>query len=178
MKEQSKVTLSKSSARIQAFAKKHGLKGTDKESVSLIQLMDLVDVGGTVVGVLKEGVFFNKTYKGLRECLIKNFNVRKVISIPSDQFENTSTKTSALVFDNTEEKTSVVEFSEITVEKFSEDIFEEIEGQIVCTGYSGEGSKLKPDIKNVEKKIVSRATAEEILANDTISDRNLLVGIF
>ena len=169
IKEQSKVTLSKSSARIQAFAKKYGLKGNDKESVSLIQLMDLVDIGGTVVGVLKEGVFFNKTYKGLRECLIKNFNVRKVISIPSDQFENTSTKTSALVFDNTEEKTSVVEFSELTVEKFSEDVFEEIEGQIVCTGYSGEGSKLKPDIKNVEKKIVSRATAEEILANDTIS---------
>ena len=169
IKEQSKVTLSKSSARIQAFAKKHGLKGNDKESVSLIQLMDLVDVGGTVVGVLKEGVFFNKTYKGLRECLIKNFNVRKVISIPSDQFENTSTKTSALVFDNTEEKTSVVEFSELTVEKFSEDIFEEIDGQIVCTGYSGEGSKLKPDIKNLEKKIVSTATVEEILANDTIS---------
>ena len=169
IKEQSKVTLSKSSARIQAFAKKHGLKGNDKESVSLIQLMDLVDVGGTVVGVLKEGVFFNKTYKGLRECLIKNFNVRKVISIPSDQFENTSTKTSALVFDNTEEKTSVVEFSEITVEKFSEDIFEEIEGQVVCTGYSGEGSKLKPDIKNLEKKIVSTATAEEILANGIIS---------
>ena len=169
IKEQSKVTLSKSSARIQAFAKKFGLKGNDKESVSLIQLMDLVDIGGTVVGVLKEGVFFNKTYKGLRECLIKNFNVRKVISIPSDQFENTSTKTSALVFDNIEEKTSVVEFSEITVEKFSEDIFEEKEGQIVCTGYSGEGSKLKPDVKNVEKKIVSTATAEEILANDTIS---------
>ena len=137
--------------------------------MSLIQLMDLVDIGGTVVGVLKEGVFFNKTYKGLRECLIKNFNVRKVISIPSDQFENTSTKTSALVFDNTEEKTSVVEFSEITVEKFSEDIFEEIEGEVVCTGYSGEGSKLKPDIKNIEKKFVSTATAEEILANDTIS---------
>ena len=169
IREQSKVTLVKSSARIQAFAKKHGLKGNDKESVSLIQLMDLVDIEGTVVGVLKEGVFFNKTYKGLRECLINNFNVRKVISIPSDQFENTSTKTSALVFDNTEEKTSVVEFSEITVEKFSEDIFEEIDGQIVCTGYSGEGSKLKPDVKNVEKKIVSMATAEEILANDTIS---------
>lgn len=169
IKEQSKVTLTKSSARIQAFAKKYALKGNDKESVSLIQLMDLVDVGGTVVGVLKEGVFFNGTYKGLRDCLIKNYNVRKVISIPSDQFENTSTKTSVLVFDNTEEKTSVVEFSELVVTKFSEDVFEEVDGQIVCTGYSGEGSKLKPDIKNVEKKIISIATAEEILANDIIS---------
>ena len=169
IKEQSKVTLLKSSARIQAIAKKHGLKGNDKESVSLIQLMDLVDVGGTVVGVLKEGVFFDKKYKGLRECLINNFNVRKVISIPEKQFENTSTKTSVLVFDNTEEKTSVVEFSELIVEKFSKDIFEEIEGQIVCTGYSGEGKKLKPDIKSVKKKIISMTTAEEILANDTIS---------
>jgi type I restriction-modification system DNA methylase subunit len=170
-KEKSKVTLlnDSTSDRIRLFAKKYGLKGTDKESVSLIQLMDLVDIDGTVVGVLKEGVFFNKTYKGIRECLIKNFNVRKVISIPSDQFENTSTKTSVLVFDNTEEKTSVIEFSEIIVEKFSEDKFEEIDGQIVCTEYSGEGSKLKPDIKSVEKKLVSTATAEEILTNDTIS---------
>jgi type I restriction enzyme S subunit len=170
-KEKSKVTLlnDNTSDRIKLFAKKYGLKGTDKESVSLIQLMDLVDIDGTVVGVLKEGVFFNKTYKGIRECLIKNFNVRKVISIPSDQFENTSTKTSVLVFDNTEEKTSVIEFSAIIVEKFSEDKFEEIDGQIVCTEYSGEGSKLKPDIKSVEKKLVSTATAEEILANDTIS---------
>ena len=55
------------------------------------------------------------------------------------------------------------------VEKFSEDVFEEIEGHIVCTGYSGEGSKLKPDVKNVEKNIISFATAEEILENDTIS---------
>lgn len=168
-KDENKVTLKSSSKRIKDFAIKFKLNGNDKEAVSLIQLMDLVDIGGTVVGVLKEGVFFNKTYKGLRECLIKNFNVRKVISIPSDQFENTSTKTSALVFDNTEEKTNVVEFSELTVEKYSEDIFKEIDGQILCTGYSGEGSKLKPDIKNVEKKIVSRATAEEILANETIS---------
>lgn len=169
IREKSKVTLSKASSRIQAFAKKYKLKGNDKESVSLIQLMDLVDINGTVVGVLKEGVFFNKKYKGLRECLIKNFNVRKVISIPSDQFENTATKTSALVFDNTENKTSVVEFSKIIVEHFSEDKFEEIAGQIICSEYSGEGSKLKADIKSVEKKIVSTTTAEEILANDTIS---------
>uniref|UniRef100_A0A6C0EI08 site-specific DNA-methyltransferase (adenine-specific) n=1 Tax=viral metagenome TaxID=1070528 RepID=A0A6C0EI08_9ZZZZ len=169
LKEQSKVTLVKSSSRIQAFANKYKLKANDKEGVSLIQLMDLVEVGGTVVGVLKEGVFFNRTYKGLRECLIKNFNVRKVISIPSDQFENTSTKTSVLVFDNTEEKTSVVEFSELTVSKFSEDKFDEIDGQIVCSDYAGEGSKLKPDIKSVDKTVVSVATADEILANDIIS---------
>ena len=66
---------------------------------------------------------------------------RKVISIPSDQFENTSTKTSVLIFDNSDEKTSIVEFSELVVEKYGVDKFEEIDGQIVCAEYSGEGSK-------------------------------------
>jgi type I restriction-modification system DNA methylase subunit/restriction endonuclease S subunit len=168
-KERSKVSLSKSSNRIQTFAKKHGLKANDKESVSLIQLMDLVDINGTVVGVLKEGIFFNRVYKGLRKCLIEQYNVRKVIGIPRDQFENTATKTSVLVFDNTEKKTNVVEFSELVVEKFTEDKFEEINELIVCTEYSGEGSKLKPDVKSVKKKIISIATAEEILGNNNIS---------
>ena len=118
-KNNNKTTLANASARIQRYAKENKLKGNDKESVSLIQFMDLVAPGGTVVVVLKEGVFFDKKYKGLRECLIRNFNVRKIISFPSDQFENTKTKTSALVFDNTEEKTSVVEFSKLSVEKFS-----------------------------------------------------------
>ncbi len=44
--------------------------------------MDIVDIDGTVIGVLKEGLFFNKIYKDLRKCLIQNFNVREIISIP------------------------------------------------------------------------------------------------
>ena len=38
--------------------------------------MDMVDIGGTAIGVLKEGVFFNSTYQDIRRCLITNFNVK------------------------------------------------------------------------------------------------------
>ena len=83
--------------------------------------MDMVEMGGTVIAVLKEGVFFNKKYKNLRKCLIEHFNVREIISIPPDAFENTATKTSIIIFDNTEEKTSQVKFSDLVVEKYEDD---------------------------------------------------------
>ena len=63
-------------------------------------MMDLVEVEGTCIGVLKEGVFFNRTYKELRKYLIENYNISDIISIPQDQFENTSTKTSIIIFKN------------------------------------------------------------------------------
>lgn len=47
-----------------------------------------------------------------------NYNVREVISVPSDQFENTSTKTSILIFDNTEEKTNKIIFRNLMVNKY------------------------------------------------------------
>jgi type I restriction-modification system DNA methylase subunit len=104
--------------------KTNELKGNDKEACSLILMMDLLETNGTAVGVLKEGVFFNKAYKDLRTCLIKNFNVREVISVPQDQFENTSTKTSIVIFDNTKTKTSDVKFYDLVVEKYEEDKFD------------------------------------------------------
>lgn len=158
--DKQKVSLSNSSLRIKKFAKKHGLKGNDKEAVSLILLMDIVDVNGTVVGVLKEGVFFNKSYKDVRECVIKNFNVRKVISLPSDQFENTTTKTSIIVFDNTEQKTTRVEFSELVVEKYEEDVFVEgDDGSILLVENKG-------DIKGVSKNIVAVVDVDRLNEND------------
>ena len=127
-------------------------------------LMDMVELGGTAVGVLKEGVFFNKTYKDLRKVLIENFNLREVISVPSDQFENTSTKTSIVIFDNLgkDNTTSEVIFSELSVEKFKEDIFAEILGEIIIT-------ENKDDIKGVVDKVVSTATREDILNNPICS---------
>jgi restriction endonuclease S subunit len=160
--EEKKVCLSSSSDRIQAFARKHKLKANDKEAVSLIQLMDMLAPGGTTVGVLKEGVFFDKKYSDIRKCLIKNFNVREVISVPADSFENTKTKTSIIFFDNTEEKTSTVRFSELIVEKYQEDKFEEINGVIVLT-------ENKDDIARVYDSYISEATVEEILTNKTVS---------
>jgi type I restriction-modification system DNA methylase subunit len=160
--DKTKVCVNSCSARIQKFAKDNKLKGNDKESCSLMLLMDILEVGGTAVGVLKEGVFFNKTYKDLRKCLVENFNVREVISVPQDQFENTSTKTSIVIFDNTEEKTTEVKFSDLVVEKYTEDKFAEVFGDIVII-------ENKDDIKQVKDVLVSQATREEILSNTICS---------
>lgn len=156
--DESKVSLDKCSDRIKQFAKKYGLKSNDKEGCSLILMMDMVAPNGTVIGVLKEGVFFNKTYKDIRKCLIENFNVREVISVPQDQFENTTTKTSIIIFDNTEEKTSEVRFSELIINTVPEDTFEEVQGQIVLTANKG-------DIIDVEDALISQASKDELLEN-------------
>ena len=160
--DKTKVCVNSCSARIQKFAKDNKLKGNDKESCSLMLLMDILEVGGTAVGVLKEGVFFNKSYKDLRKCLVENFNVREVISVPQDQFENTSTKTSIIIFDNIEEKTTEVKFSDLVIEKYTEDKFAEVFGDIVIIENKG-------DIKGVSDMLVSQATREDILGNDTCS---------
>lgn len=159
-----KVTIEKSSNRIKALADEYGISGNDKECVSLVLMMDCLEEGGTAIGVLKEGVFFNKSYKALREALLLNYNVRKVISVPADQFENTSTKTSIIVFDNTEEKTSVVEFGELKVDKYEEDIIELVEGKFKLM-------ECKDEIKEngVYEEHISSASIEEILETKTIS---------
>ena len=156
--DKSKVSVSMCSKRIQKFAKNNNLKGNDKESCSLMLLMDILEVGGTAIGVLKEGVFFNKTYKDLRKCLIENYNVREIISVPQDQFENTSTKTSIVIFDNTIEKTSEVKFSDLVVERYTEDKFAEIFGDIVII-------ENKNDIITVSDTLISVASKEDILEN-------------
>ena len=156
--DKTKVSVDSCSQRIQKFAKDNKLSGNDKESCSLMLIMDMVDVGGTAIGVLKEGVFFNKTYKDIRKCLVQNFNVREIISVPQDQFENTSTKTSIVIFDNTIKKTSNVKFYDLVVEKYTEDKFEEINGEIVLT-------ENKDDICGISDKLISEATKDEILKN-------------
>ena len=156
--DKTKVSVEMCSQRIIKYAKDNKLTGNDKESSSLILIMDLVDVNGTAIGVLKEGVFFNKTYKDIRKCLVENFNVREIISVPQDQFENTSTKTSIVIFDNTKEKTTKVKFSELTVEKYTEDKFDEIGGEIVLT-------ENKDDICGISDKLISETTKDEILKN-------------
>jgi len=160
--DKTKVSVEMCSQRIIKYAKDNKLTGNDKESSSLILLMDMVDIDGTCIGVLKEGVFFSKTYKDLRKCLVEKFNVRKVISIPQDQFENTSTKTSIIIFDNTIEKTSNVTFYNLVVEKYEEDKFEEINGEIILIESKG-------DICGISDKLVSEASKEELLKNPICS---------
>ena len=156
------VCLDTCSGRINAFAKKYNLKSNDKEGCSLIQMMEMLEINGTAVGVLKEGVFFNSKYKEIRKVLIENFNVREVISVPQDQFENTSTKTSILIFDNTEEKTQNVRFSELNLLKYEEDTFIEVNDNIILETCKG-------DIKEVEEVYISSASKDEILNNDIYS---------
>lgn len=151
--------------RIHEYAKKHNLKASDKEGVSLIQLMDLVDDGGKVVGVLKEGVFFDKKYKDLRKHLIENFNVRKVISVDSSQFENTTTKTSILVFDNNGQKTSSIEFSELEIYYEDENKFEMVDGKLCLTKWKG-NNKTPGDFKKTGKKVYCNASYDDIKKND------------
>ena len=160
--DKTKVCVNSSSARIQKFAKDNKLKGNDKESCSLMLMMDILEVDGTAVGVLKEGVFFNKTYKDLRKCLVDNFNLREVISVPQDQFENTSTKTSIVIFDNTEEKTTEVKFSDLVVERYIEDKFAEVFGDIVIIQNKG-------DVKNVTDITISVVNKKDIISNDLCS---------
>ena len=154
-KEKNKVSIQNSSQRIQKFAKDNKLTGNDKESASLILLMDILEVGGTAIGVLKEGVFFDKKYKDIRECLIKNYNVREVISVPQDQFENTSTKTSIIIFDNTEEKTSEIKFYNLNVEKYEKNVIELINDEYQLIEY-------KDDIRELTDTLISKANLEEL----------------
>jgi len=135
-------------------------KFNDKESCSLALLMMLVDVGGEVIGVLKEGVFFDKKYADLRRKLIELYNVTDVISIPSNAFENTTTKTSILRFLNTPgQPTTTVKFGELDVEYFAANEFERTENGVVrLKNFAGE---MKDDLVY---RLVSQATREQILA--------------
>jgi type I restriction-modification system DNA methylase subunit len=160
--DEQKVTLDKSSMRIKKFAKKYGLKGNDKEAVSLMLMMDMVEEGGIGCGVLKEGVFTDRKYKELRKCLLENYNVTKVISVPRDQFENTSTKTSIVILKNDEEKTSSVQFYDLSCVTFDKDKLEEIGGHIVLTENEG-------DVKGVEDKLISIANVKDILNQKDVS---------
>ena len=112
------------SSRIHEFLDKYEItNANDKEACSLAFIADLVSPGGTCVGVLKEGVFFDEKYSDIRKAIVENFNVTHVISIPQDAFENTSTKTSMIIFHNDGNKTSQIEFSEMVFDKEEEDIF-------------------------------------------------------
>ena len=157
--EKQKVKIDNCSSRIRKYAKKYDLNGNDKEACSLIQIMEMLENNGTAIGVLKEGVFFTKTYKGLRKHLIENFNVREVISIDPKQFENTKTKTSILIFDNTKNKTENIRFSDLVVEKYTENKFEEILDKIYCTEF-------RDDIKDVYDVLVSEANIDDIIKNN------------
>ena len=89
------------------------INGDNKETLSLLHGMSILDKDGFYCGVLKEGVFFDGKYKDLRKNLIENYDVKYVISVPQSDFWNTSTKTSILIFKNSGKQTTEVKFCEL-----------------------------------------------------------------
>jgi type I restriction-modification system DNA methylase subunit len=156
------VNIDSCSKDIHRFAVKHKLKGTDKEACSLMLIMDLLEINGTAVGVLKEGLFFDSSYMELRKILVKEYNVKEIISIPSNQFENTSTKTSIVIFTKEEQNTSQIKFSELKVNLYENDEFIEKDNKIYLKFNKG-------DIKDVEEIFIKSVSVDEILNNENIS---------
>ena len=158
--EKTKVTLSSCSHRVKDFCKKYNLNPNDKEGCSFIMLMEMLAPNGTTIGVLKEGVFFDGIYSNIRKVLIENYNVKKIISIDSKAFENTTTKTSIIVFSNTEEKTSKIDFFNLVVDKEEGDVFGQTDnGYIILT-------KNKGDIIEVTDTQTASASIEKIRNKD------------
>jgi len=104
---------------------KYIIKGDNKETLSLLHGMGVLDKNGIYCGVLKEGVFFDKKFKDLRKNLIENYEVKYVISVPQSDFWNTSTKTSILIFKNSGKTTSQINFCELK-ETNKENVIQEI----------------------------------------------------
>jgi len=156
------VTIKNCSDRIKAFAKKYEIDtANDKEACSLILLADLLNENGTSALVLKEGVFFDNNYSKLREVITNNYNITNIISVPQSAFENTSTKTSIIIFHNNG-KTKKINFSEIVVETEPENEFEEDENGFITV------SKYKGEISKTDEKQLCFATYEQ-LAKPTIT---------
>lgn len=125
-----KVKFDNCSERIRNAAIRYKIpkeKVSNKEAASMVLFMDLLAEGGKCRAVFKEGIFFDGQYSLIREILIKQFNVTHVLSILVDSFSNTKTKTSVIYFQRDGTQTKEVIFSEIQVEKESDDVIEFIE---------------------------------------------------
>jgi type I restriction-modification system DNA methylase subunit len=147
---------------IKTFKKKYTLPANDKESCSLLLFMELLERNGLCAVVIKEGLLFNAKYKKIRKMLLENFNVKTIISLPSNQFENTNIKTSVLIFKNIETKTENVDFYEMIVNKYEEDKFLLTEeNQIVLIENKG-------DIINITDKHINTVDIETITKKNFI----------
>ena len=97
--------------------KKIMLNGNDKEALSLMHGMGILDEDGIYAGVLKEGVFFDKKYAQIRKEIIENYDVEWIISVPKDDFLNTTTNTSIIIFKNSGKPTKQIKFWEIGINR-------------------------------------------------------------
>ena len=152
------VSLETSSKRLKEFVEENKLDKTkfkDKESVSFLMLMAMLAKDGVAVGVLKEGVFFDKKYEFLRKFCVENYNVEMIVSIDSSQFENTKTKTSIIKLLNNGQ-TSKIKFYDLIVEKDNKsELGENEDGSYFI-------DKIKDRITNVYHKLVSVGKYDDI----------------
>ena len=161
-----------SKERIQAWVnefnkglkKEEKINPNDKEACSLILFMDLLAEDGVCIGVLKEGVFFDGKYSKIRGHLLENFDVTHVISVPNDAFENTTTKTSIIIFKKKDETKKII-FSELVIETEEEDVFEEIDDEIQLV-------KNKGDVIEVYDKYLCTASLKELTAPTIIKSKS------
>ncbi|MBA43079.1 MAG: hypothetical protein CMF62_03605 [Magnetococcales bacterium] len=153
------VSLDSSSVRLKHFAKENNLdikKFNDKESVSFLMLLAMLAKDGVAVGVLKEGVFFDKKYAFLRKFCVENYNVEMVVSIDASQFENTSTKTSIIKIRNNG-RTKKIKFYDLVVEKDEKnELAENKDGTYRV-------DKIKDRITNVYHKLVSVGKYDDVV---------------
>ena len=165
--EKKKVNSTTCSKIIKNYIKKYDLKTcNDKEACSLVLFMALLRKNGLCAGVLKEGIFFDKKYGSVRKHLVDNFNVKYVISVPQDQFENTSTKTSILIFEKFKTTKEII-FYDLIVQKEQEDVFEEVNGRI-------EIIKCKDDVVNIIEKEVCRCRVEDMTDDYSLNYKKYL----
>ena len=127
----------------------------DKESCSLILLMNALDDDGVCIGVLKEGVFFDGKYSILRCFLINNYNITDIYSVGANVFENTTTKTSIIKF-RKNGKTSIINFWDLEVIKNNIDTIE------FDINNGNHITKLKDQITKVNKVKICSATYEQL----------------
>jgi restriction endonuclease S subunit len=139
----------------------------DKEAVSLILLMASIQKGGRVVGVLKEGVFFNDSYRYLRAYLCCNFEVEYITSIDQKAFENTTTKTSIICFKNTGKPTTSIKFYELLIVKQEEDeIVLDEDCFPIIKRHKGDIINFENNDINEMEEFVSEASFDELIKNE------------
>jgi len=156
------VQLNNSALRFQNYGKNNNIdisKCKDKEAVSFLMMMEMLKEGGTAIGVLKEGLFFDSKYQHLRKHLVENFNVEKIVSIDASQFENTTTKTSIIMFHNNG-KTEKIKFYDMIINKENKtELIEQGDGTFKL-------NTIKNRIINVSDKLITTARYNDIVKED------------
>ena len=102
-------------ADVHSTIKSLGINGTKSEPLFLQLMMVSLNKGGRCAVVVPDGVLITDTkcHTGTRKYMFENFELQRVIKMKGKFFMNTKIQPSILLFENTGNKTSHVEFWEI-----------------------------------------------------------------